>query len=141
MKKFALLAGTIFFIFVIVSCGGGKYSDAVKVMEKYCDAMDSFSDDLNKATSAADAAKAINAFSDSIASIMPEMKDLEKKYPELKSQKEEDMPAELKPVMDRMQKEIMPKFMGAMGKMQQYMSDPVVQEAYKKMGETMSKMQ
>lgn len=141
MKRFALLAVTIFFIFALVSCGGGgKYAEAKDVMEKQCDLMNNFADDMNKAGNAADAAKAIDNFREGMEKIIPEYKDLESKYPELKG-KEEDMPAELKPVMDKMMKEVMPKFASSMGKMQQYMSDPAVQEAYKKMGEAMSKMQ
>lgn len=141
MKKLALLAGTIFIIFALVSCsGGGKYAAVKDLLEKQCDIMSNFADDINKATTAAEAAKAIDNFRESMEKIIPEVKDLDKKYPELKTQKEEDVPAELKPVLERLNKEIMPKFMSAFGKMQQFAGDPAVQEAQRKMNETMMKM-
>lgn len=140
MKKFAFSVVAFIFILALISCGGGgKYAEATKLMEKQSDLMSSFAEDMNSAANAADAAKAIDNFREGMEKIMPEYKNLEDKYPELKTQKEEDMPAEIKPVMDKMMKEVMPKFAAAMGKMQQYMNDPAVQEAYKKMNESMAK--
>lgn len=140
MKKFAFSVVAFIFILALISCGGGgKYSDAKAVMNDYCDSMSNFADELNKAGNAVDVAKAINNFSDEMEKYIPKLKELDKKYPEMKTQKEEEIPAELKPVMERLQKEIMPKFISAMGKIQQYMNDPLVQEANKKMSETMSR--
>jgi len=60
---------------------------------------------------------------------------LQAEFPEMKNQAEP--PAELKPEMDKMQA-VMGRIISASMKAAQYMQDPAVQEAQRKLGEVMS---
>jgi hypothetical protein len=139
MKKFAILVVTLFSIFAIVSCsgGGGKYGDAIKVMENYVDLFDGFIGNLENANNGPDVAKALDTFSAGMKDLVPKLKELDAKYPELKGK---DVPAELKPIMDRLQNEIIPKFGSVMGKIAQFQNDPAVVEANKRFQEAMMEM-
>jgi predicted transcriptional regulator len=141
MKKFILCATVVVFLFGLAACGGGgKYADAKKLMEKQVQLFEDFANALDKAGSADDVVAALNNFSDGMKEMVPQMKELQEKYPELKDAKDEAMPEELKPIMEKLQNEVMPKFMGAMMKIQQYASDPAVQEASQKFQQAMSEM-
>ncbi len=141
MKKLILFATVIVFLFGLAACGGGgKYADAKKLMEKQIQLFEDFINGVDKAGSADDVAAALNDFSDEMQKMVPEMKELQEKYPELKDAKDEAMPEELKPIMEKLQKEIMPKFMGVMAKIGQYANDPAVQEASQNFQKAMSEM-
>ncbi len=136
MKKFVLFAVVVFFAFGMVACkGGGKYADAKDVMEKFVVGNEQFVAALDKAASADDVAAALTAVTKVMTELGPKMKEIGEKYPELKNQ--ENPPAELKPLTDRVTA-VMGKMMGAMGKMGTYASDPKVMEAQQKYQEAMA---
>jgi|FrelakmetLWP11LW_1041352.scaffolds.fasta_scaffold35119_2 hypothetical protein len=117
--------------------GGGKYGAAKSLINKQITIMERYADGMEKASSAADVAKALNAYAAEQQELIPAMKKFQEQFPEITGQAEP--PAELKPEMDKMQ-QVMGRVMSASMKAAQYMSDPVVQEAQKKLGEAMSGM-
>ena len=119
-----------------VACGGGgKYASAKSLIAKQIDIMNDYADAMEKAGSAQDVAAALNAYAAGSKGLVPAMKKLQEQFPEMKNQAEP--PAELKPEMDRMQA-VMGRIINASMKAAQYMQDPAVQEAQKKLGEAMS---
>jgi predicted transcriptional regulator len=92
---------------------------------------------MEKAESAQEVAAALNAYAAEQKELVPAMMELQKKYPELMAQKE--APAELKAETEKLQ-QIGQRIMAASMKAMKYMQDPVVQEAQKKLAESMALM-
>ncbi|MFC1764151.1 hypothetical protein ACFL6U_19015 [Planctomycetota bacterium] len=116
----------------------GKYADVRQVNEAFASNMETYVAALDKAGSASDIAKAMNGFSDSIEKLVPKMKAVMDKYPELKGK--ETMPEELKDLEDRSATATQ-KMMGAMMKIGPYMMDPEVKKAQERMSKTMAGLQ
>ena len=145
MKKLILMATIGMFLFMATACGGGgKYADAKKVVEEMITVTNDFFNAVEAAEDAQAVAAAIDGYAESMKALAPKMKEMQEKYPELKDMKDEDMPAELQGVMKGLE-ESMKKMMSPEStiakKMMQYATDPVVQEAQKRMMEAMSAMQ
>jgi hypothetical protein len=122
----------------LVACGGGgKYASAKSLIAKQIGIMNSYADAMEKAGNAQDVAAALNAYAAASRDLVPAMKKFQEQFPEMKNQAEP--PAELKPEMDKMQA-VMGRIISASMKAAQYMSDPAVQEAQKKVAEAMSSM-
>lgn len=138
MKKYIALISVVIFLSMLLACGGGKYADAKKVMEKWVGTTNEFIADMDNVTDAAGAAAAINTYADSMKAMAADMKKIQEKYPEIKDEK--NPPEELKEIAAQME-EVMPKMMGAMMKLAQYSQDPAVMEAQKKLGEAMQDVQ
>jgi hypothetical protein len=117
--------------------GGGKYGSAKSLINKQIAIMEDYAQAMEQATSAPEVAKALDAYAAAQKELIPAMKKFQEQFPEMKNQAEP--PAELKPEMDKMQ-QVMGRVMAASMKAAQYMSDPVVQEAQKRLGESMSGM-
>jgi len=128
MKKMILFVAVIAPLFW--ACGGGKYAEPQAVMTDMVQVYEGFITGMEKAGSADDVVKAIEGFSDGMQKFMPKMKELSQKYPELMNTKA--APAELKPLMDKME-ELSKRMMGSMGKIMQYATDPKVIAAQQKM--------
>jgi hypothetical protein len=140
MKACKTMVGLVVLLMVAgaVACGGGgKYASAKSVIAKQIDIMNRYADAMEKAGNAQDVAAALNAYAADSKDLIPAMKKFQEQYPEMKNQSEP--PAELKPEMDKMQA-IMGRIMSASMKAAQYMQDPAVQEAQKKLGEAMAGM-
>ncbi len=137
MKKTVLLLCIAVLALGLSACqgAGGKYSDVVKVMDKYIASIEKFAASLDGAKSADDVVTALDALTATTKTLAPEMKAFETKYPEFKNQ--ENPPAELKPIMDKVIA-ASTKMMGAMTKVMQYAQDPKVQEAQKRYQEAMA---
>ncbi len=134
MKKLLLVGLLSVFILGLVSCGGG---DAKSVLRDYINSMKSFGEDMNSADNAAEVAKALNDYSDNMESLIPKMKALSDKYPELKKMgSNSKLPEEFKEFETEMQ-EVATKMMGAFMKMSKYAADPKVAEANKRFMKTM----
>ncbi len=133
MKKIFLMfvAGAVLFAGLVY---GGKYEEAVPLMDEMAKGFGQFVNALEKAGSADAVAAALNGYSDCITKISPKIEELFQKFPELK--KDESTPEELKPFKDKMDK-LSQKLAGLLAKMQQYMQAPVVEKAYKRWTETM----
>jgi len=82
MKKTLLFLGVL--LAVLTACGPtGKYADVKSAMDKMYAANEKYIIGLEKATSARDCANVINDFTNDVVVIIPEIKELEKKYSEL----------------------------------------------------------
>jgi soluble cytochrome b562 len=139
MKKSVVILFVAMFVLTLVVCkgGGGKYGDVKSVMDKFISAQEKFAGALENAKSADDVVAALKAITETTKTLAPKMKEFETKYPEFKDQ--QNPPAELKPLMDRMMA-VGTKMMGLMEKITQYASDPKVQEAQQKYQEAMGLM-
>ena len=138
MKKTVLFLCVAVLAMGVFACkGGGKYSDVSAVMEKYMAGIDSFVTAMDGVKDADGVVKALNGLTEVTKAVAPQLKAFETKYPELKGS--ENPPAELKPLMDKMMA-VSGKMMGAMGKIQQYMTDPKVMEANQKLSEATASM-
>ena len=140
MKASKTMVGLVVVLMIAggVACGGGgKYASAKSLIGKQISIINSYVDAMEKAGNAQDVVAALNAYTADMKDLIPAMKKFQEQFPEMKDQKEP--PAELKPEMDKMQ-EVMGRMMTASMKAAQYMQDPAVQEAQKKLGEAMSEM-
>jgi uncharacterized coiled-coil DUF342 family protein len=137
MMKKILSVLAVGLLLVAVACGGGKYADVKNVLEKNISATENFFNAMEKAGSADDVAAALTNYADEMDKLIPELKDVQKKYPELKD--EEDMPKDVKELMEKYNK-LAEKFPQAMSKIAQYAADSKVMEAQEKFLEVMSKM-
>ncbi len=138
MKRIALFLCIAVLALGLTACkGGGKYGDITDVMTKYMGAMEKFAAAMDGAKDADGVVKAINGLTEVTKALAPKLKSFETKYPELKNQ--ENPPAELKPLMDKMMA-VSGKMLGAMAKIQQYIQDPKVMEANQKLAETSALM-
>jgi hypothetical protein len=136
LKKTLWSVVAILFVLGALACsGGGKYGEAKSLMEKQIASLENYVGALEKAGSAADVAAAFNKYADDMKTMGPAMKALLEKYPDLKSEKEP--PAELKPLMAKME-ELTKRIGPATMKVAQYLMDPAVQEAQKKFMEAAS---
>lgn len=122
----------------LAACGGGgKYAQAKSLINRQIAVMESYANAMEKAGSAQEVAAALNAYAAGQKDLIPAMKKFQEQFPEMKDQAEP--PAELKAEMEKMQ-QVMGRIMSASMKAAQYMQDPVVQEAQKKLGEAMAGM-
>lgn len=140
MKANKMMAWMVMGLLVIaaVACGGGgKYASAKALMGKQISIINRYADAMDKANNAQAVVAALNAYAADTKDLIPDMKKFQEQFPEMKDQAE--APAELKPEMDKMQ-EAMGRMMTASMKAAQYMQDPAVQAAQKKLGEAMSGM-
>lgn len=113
--------------------GGGKYAEVKTLLDKQVAVMEDYVTSLEKAGSAKDVADAINRYAVASKDLMPRMKALSEKYPEMGQEKEP--PAELKPLMEKL-KDLGMRMGQASMKAFQYMSDPLVQAAQKNLMES-----
>ncbi|HUV79041.1 MAG TPA: hypothetical protein VMW06_13405 [Desulfobacterales bacterium] len=140
MKASKTLVGLVVVLMIVggIACGGGgKYASAKALIGKQISIINRYADAMEKADNAQDVVAALNAYAADTKSLIPDMKKFQEQFPEMKDQTEP--PAELKPEMDKMQ-EAMGRMMSASMKAAQYMQDPAVQEAQKKLGEAMAGM-
>ncbi len=121
--------------FVIFGCKD-KYAEAKKLNLEYVSLVQEYIDELDKAESAQDVAKAMDKFAEGQADIFPKMVELAEKYPELKDRK--NPPEELKESQKEAE-EMGKKMVGTMVKIMPYMKDPEVREAQKRLQEAMMK--
>ncbi len=120
---------------LISGCGQHKYSDAKQANEQYINLAETYVADLDKAGDAKDVARAMNQFANGMEKLLPKMKKIAEKYPELKDKNA--TPPELKDLDSRSQT-VATKMGSAMMKIMPYMDDPEVQKARKHFEEVMT---
>ncbi|MFP4572707.1 MAG: hypothetical protein ACLFNW_07035 [Desulfobacterales bacterium] len=64
---------------------GGKYSDAVEVQEDFIGLAGDFVDAMDSADSADKVATAMNNYADVLEDLMPRVREINEKYPELRN--------------------------------------------------------
>ena len=121
-------------LFLLNGCGGKKYADAEELNEDAIKVMDAYVTELDKSENAKDVAAAINRFADEMEKLMPRMKKLVEKYPELKDTN--NPPEELKHLQKKAEA-LGQKIAGSMMKIMPYMTDPEVQKAQERMNAAM----
>jgi hypothetical protein len=124
-------------VFGMIACGGGKYGDAKKVISKSNKVLEGFLAKMDKADNPKTVAAAVTGFAAEMEKIVPEMRKLEEKYPELRGS--QGVPAELGEEGKKMM-ELWGKFASVMMKIQQYAEDPEVQKAQEKLEGVMEGM-
>jgi hypothetical protein len=127
-KQIGFFLAILIMNMIITGCGGSKYSEAIKVNQEYVAAMEKYIEKIEKADNAKAVETAMNAFADDLEKIMPRMKKLAEKYPELKSQ---NPPEDVMPSQNKT-KEVGARFGGTFMKISPYMEDPGVQQAQKR---------
>jgi len=139
MNRTKLMIGlvVVMFLFGTIACGGGKYGDAKQAISKSNKALEGFLAKMDKADNAKTVAAAVTGFASEMEKIVPEMKKLEEKYPELRGS--QGVPAELGEEGKKMM-ELWGKFASVMMKIQQYADDPEVQKAQEKLEGVMKGM-
>lgn len=138
MKKGLVIIGIIAMSFAFACKGGGKYAEINAAMNDMIDVLEAYTKDMEAAKSADDVVKAIENATAKMEKLKPRMDELEKKYPEVKNQKDE-IPEELKESYKRMEEVTKKLTQVSMPLMVQYMKDPKVMEASRKMGEVFAK--
>lgn len=116
----------------------GKYAEVGPVMERMIQANENYVDALEKAETAEEVAAAIDAMTDAMIEMRPAFKAIEEKFPEFLTQ--EEPPAELKPLNDRLMATMMRMF-GVMNKIAEFESDPLVEAAQERYNKAMEEPQ
>lgn len=137
MKQKLLLAVVVLGLVVLIVGCGGKYSDVKKVNQEFIDVMKVYVDDLAGVASAADAARVINKLADGMEPLVPKMKAMKAKYPEL--QDPENLPEEIRATETEMAS-IGQKFAESFMKLIPYMAEKEVQAAQTRLASIMSSL-
>lgn len=111
---------------LLAGCSEKKYADAKQVNEEYISAAETYVAAMEKVDSAQTAAKAMNAFADEMERLLPKMKAVAEKYPELKDG--DQVPEELKGLAQRAE-QVGQKMGSVMMNIMPYMQDPEIQKA------------
>ena len=127
----------IVIIFGLFACGGGKYAEAEKVMKKQADIGIAYVNDLERANSAKDVAKAIDTYTDEMEELIPDINKMMKDLPEVLNQ--EAPPKELAEESAQVA-EASEKIQKASKKLFQYITNPEVQKALERMSVVMQKL-
>ena len=122
---------------LIISACGGKYDDAISTNDEFVDAVENYCRDMDKADSADKVADALNDFAASVEKLVPKMRAIAEKYPELKNP--DQIPEELKESQARAE-EVSMKMAGQMIKAMKHMRDTGVREAQTRIQKALSSM-
>lgn len=129
MKKLVLITAVFLLLFGLAVYGGGVYSEVKLLMEKVVLSLEKLTTGLEEAENADDVVAALDNYTNEVLPLGPKMKELIKKYPELKELKDENnCPEELKPIMEKIDK-LGERMVGGLAIVQEYANDPKVKEA------------
>lgn len=136
MKKITMILVGTCLLLGLVACGDTPEA----AMGDMLNVMDTFADNMTAAENADQVVNALDKFSAGMQDIVPRMKALQEKYPELKtSMGEGKMPKGLEKFEERF-KAVGLKVASASAKIMQYASDPKVLAAAKKFQEAMASL-
>ncbi|MDY0298146.1 MAG: hypothetical protein RB296_12600 [Acidobacteriota bacterium] len=138
MKRILILSMLFVALLAFQACGG-KSNDPKAVMGDYLTATEGYINDMEKSASAADVAKATNAFADRMEALTPRMKAMMEAHPELKGMKGNELPAGFEQFKDRFES-MGPRMMGIMGKLMQYGEDQAVKDANERLQKVTSSL-
>lgn len=141
MKKLISFSLSVLIVLSFVSTFAiaGKYDEVAEAMTTYSNVMMGFATDMEKAANAEDVAAAMNKFGDGMEKLLPVLIDVMKKYPEIKDTK--NPPEELKPLVEKIENEVMQKFMASMMKIAEYAEAEPVIKAQERLQKIMVKFQ
>jgi len=126
MRKLVIFTVLIFVWSGLTLFSGGKYTHLKPVIQEMATSLEKFVINLGKAENADAVAAALDNYTKAIIKFTPKVKEMMKKYPELKD--ETVRPEELKPLMDKMD-ELTKKLASLYTKLGQYNNDPKVKAA------------
>jgi hypothetical protein len=112
-----------------------KYEDAKMVLTDLAVLIEAFVGNMGEVDQPEDIAKVLDTFAESMKELVPEIRGIRNKYPELGS--EETHPEELKPLLQRVDKDFQ-EMMKAYAKVNANIEDPAVKDADAKYKEVMS---
>lgn len=136
-RIYAVLAGILVMGMAFVACGSDGSSEVKSVMKAQVGIMEKYVTGLENAKSAQDVVAVIDEYTAGMKKIIPELKALNEKYPELaQGNMPEGMEAEMKQV-----EEISARIPAAMMKVASFMRDSSVQQAMTRMGQEMQKLE
>lgn len=140
MKKFFALLFAGVFILTFINCGGDS-NDPKAVMSDLVDIVENGISDLEGADTADDAIAIFEKYGKQIKDMEPRIKAAMEKSPEFKNinPMQGNFPEEFKDEGERF-KQLTPKLMGLMQKMQEWGKDPKFKDALKKIGESLDFM-
>jgi hypothetical protein len=135
--RWIVVLTAVVFALGTIACGGGggKYADAKKAIANSNKILEDFFAEFDKADDAKSVAAALNGFVDDMEQVVPELRDLEKKYPEIGGG--QSVPEELGEEGKKMM-ELWGKFGSIMMKIQQFGDDPEVKKAQERLQTVMS---
>ena len=134
-KKWMIALCVVAFAVGTMACGGDEYADAKKAISKSNKVLEGFFTEFDKADDAKSVAAALNGFVDNMKQVIPEIRELEKKYPELGGG--QSVPEELGEEGKKMM-ELWGRFGSIMMKIQQFADDPEVKKAQERLQTVMS---
>ncbi len=139
MKPIAMLFCCIVLAGAMFTACGSKvdYSEVIEVNEKYIELLETYTSNLDSAGGASDVADAMHELADGLEVVLPEMKKLMGKYPELKN--EAKQPERIKALTQKAT-EVAQQFIGSMAKVMPYMNDPEVRQAQERIGSVWKNM-
>ncbi len=129
-----MLAALLICVGLFYGCGQDKYDQVIEYNEQFINITQNYIDGLNSAKSADDVAEVMTDYAEGFGKLMPKMQEINEKFPELMNQK--DLPEKVIESQAKAE-QIGMAFASSFMKSMQYMSDPKVAEAQKKMGEIM----
>ncbi len=137
-----ILAVTIASLFVLIALGckqTGKYGELEEYMNDVIKANEEYITSLEKADSGKEVAKAISDLGEKMGKLNERSHEIEKKFPELKSDKmKKDPPDELKDEFQKLE-QMAQRLLAASMKMMKYMDDPAVMKASQEMEKMLRK--
>ena len=136
ISKGLMLAAVVLFVLNLTACGS-KYSDVEETMNAQAKAMENYIDAMEQAENAEDVAASIIGFTSEMKELIPQLKEVMAKYPELSD--EQAPPEELQAVSEEMRIQS-GNLQAAMMKAMQYMQDPGVQKAIQDQGRIMMEL-
>jgi hypothetical protein len=114
---------------------GNKYDDARQVLEILAESLEKFVADMTESETAEPIAKALNAFTASMQTLVPKINEIGDKYPEIKN--EDTHPEALKPLLARIDTDFR-QMMKAYAKVIENSQDPAVKQADDKYKQVMT---
>ncbi len=139
MKNTSCLGYGLFFLIILSlsACGTDEYSDARKLFQDRTKIMEDFIDAIEKAESPQEMVPVIDAYTDQMEELIPEILYIKGKYPELA--KKDSIPKSVKKDYDMMRETGNKMENLILGKVLKYQNDPDIAAAMQALAETSRK--
>ena len=136
MVKRLVLSALCILLLLAVGCGE-KYGDAIEVRKDFIDLMSDYIAALDRAENAKAVASAMNSYAEGVEALAPEIRKINKKYPELRDPA--NQPEKFKKATKE-QQDVMSQFGSTFMKTMPYMKNPDVRQAQERMTKAMQSM-
>lgn len=134
ISRIQVLMLAVVLAFTLLACGASPENQAIKLNAEFVALTEAYVAELDEAGDAKSVAKAMNNYADGLERVMPKMRELSEKHPELKDQtKYSD---ELK-AAQKESEAVAQKMVGTFMKTMQHSRDPEVKAAQERIGNAM----